>query len=853
MITYAAPCFELLRGAAPAAAPRGLASLSGSLLAQQAAEQQQAQAQGRRLFSQLPPLFELARAAAGPTVETGLRVVRVAGDGRCMFRALAQGLARNQGRFLGGGAEEQEADQLRLAVAEALCRTAARRNEFAQAVYAVEAEDKMQNYCRRIMAPTFWGGEPELLVLSQMLRVPILVYIPAREAGSRGGGSGYVPIQTYGEQFLHGSGKKKKAGGGGGGKPAGKKKRRVVRLLYSGSNHYDLLLNVYAIKAQRGGLQERLLSTAATPALASTVRPPLRLNWEEGQRAMQARRQQLLAAAAEKRVQIMFQPTAAELEEQAEPAAAAAAALDDAAAAAAAAAAARPGGSGPPLLLDAPPEVRAAAERRRRELLATAAANSYGEALLPGAYPPPSPAPPPPEPATTVRFFVRLPGATPENFDQNSYLELVGGEVRGASAPTALASVDSLVARVDGAGRDQLVVLTAAFFPSGWSAYATAFYQRLRASAAWLQAEYGQGASVYNVAIQQQQLRFSERLQTCTQPTAPLVPRKPTQPPPNPPAETSIYLYAWSGVENPGPKCRDVVVTLDATPESATFGSILSVSPIPNWGTEPHHVGLVANGSVLAVGGIQAYLRGAPDINLFNVTSPARPRWLTAVDPPLSAVTDSFSGQADGGFWVSQMGDKNGGTPGRMARIGPGPAWEVVGEYPQAPPPGFNPHGFAIWNNKLVTAAPQDSAGFMTVQFVGSSGVAVSGNGKGILYGLNVSAPNPGATAKEIYLPKGTYPHAVTSARNGTLLAVSTYYIDHHYNGKSIGTIHNEGSREVFFFDVLDGGNRIEFSQRRPVVDFKHEVGAFLGTRKCGAYRPHGMAFKTVTPAAPRP
>jgi hypothetical protein len=101
-------------------------------------------------------------------------------------RALAQGLARNQGRFLGTAVEEQEAgelvplllaarpasllfsftvskqarnhlllslpyplarppaDQLRLAVAEALCRTAARRNEFAPAVYAVEAENKMQ-------------------------------------------------------------------------------------------------------------------------------------------------------------------------------------------------------------------------------------------------------------------------------------------------------------------------------------------------------------------------------------------------------------------------------------------------------------------------------------------------------------------------------------------------------------------------------------------------------------------------------------------------------------------------------------------------------------------------------------
>ena len=39
------------------------------------------------------------------------------------------------------------------------------------------------SYCRRIMAPTFWGGEPELLVLSQMLRVPIAVYISAQEAG----------------------------------------------------------------------------------------------------------------------------------------------------------------------------------------------------------------------------------------------------------------------------------------------------------------------------------------------------------------------------------------------------------------------------------------------------------------------------------------------------------------------------------------------------------------------------------------------------------------------------------------------------------------------------------------------
>lgn len=65
-------------------------------------------------------------------------MIAMKGDGRCLFRALAVGLARNQGRFLGGTAEQEEADQLRLAVAEALCRTPERRNQFPDAVLAVQ-------------------------------------------------------------------------------------------------------------------------------------------------------------------------------------------------------------------------------------------------------------------------------------------------------------------------------------------------------------------------------------------------------------------------------------------------------------------------------------------------------------------------------------------------------------------------------------------------------------------------------------------------------------------------------------------------------------------------------------------
>lgn len=89
------------------------------------------------------PLFTLARAAA-TAAEHHMRVIRVKGDGRCMFRAIALGLARNQGRILGANAEEQEADQLRLAVAEALCRSPKRRADFGEAVIAVQAEDKLQ-------------------------------------------------------------------------------------------------------------------------------------------------------------------------------------------------------------------------------------------------------------------------------------------------------------------------------------------------------------------------------------------------------------------------------------------------------------------------------------------------------------------------------------------------------------------------------------------------------------------------------------------------------------------------------------------------------------------------------------
>lgn len=162
---------------------------------------------------------------ASSRIEKSLRVIRVRGDGKCMFRAIALGLARNQGRFLGSDAEEREADNLRLAVAEALCRTPKRRRQFGQAVIALEAEDTLKNYCRRIQSPSFWGGEPEMMVLSQMLKVPIFVYLSDSEYG---GTSGFTVIQKYGEKYRKGT--------------KDSPPRRPVRLLFTGGNHFDLLI-----------------------------------------------------------------------------------------------------------------------------------------------------------------------------------------------------------------------------------------------------------------------------------------------------------------------------------------------------------------------------------------------------------------------------------------------------------------------------------------------------------------------------------------------------------------------------------------------------------------------------------
>lgn len=47
----------------------------------------------------------------------------------------------------------------------------------------VSQADSNCRYCKRLKSPTFWGGEPELVVLSSLLKTPVHIYKSESEYG----------------------------------------------------------------------------------------------------------------------------------------------------------------------------------------------------------------------------------------------------------------------------------------------------------------------------------------------------------------------------------------------------------------------------------------------------------------------------------------------------------------------------------------------------------------------------------------------------------------------------------------------------------------------------------------------
>eukprot|EP01024_Parvocaulis_polyphysoides_P039013 TRINITY_DN35231_c2_g1_i1.p2 TRINITY_DN35231_c2_g1~~TRINITY_DN35231_c2_g1_i1.p2 ORF type:complete len:238 (-),score=28.99 TRINITY_DN35231_c2_g1_i1:320-1009(-) len=173
------------------------------------------------------PIYTFGRQPETITESEMYKLVKIKPDGRCMFRAMARSLAANKGRFLTPDQETQEADALRLACAQAICRNEDRKKQFPDALKQLEAEgEQLNSYCKRLVRPDFWGGEVEMFVLSKMLKIPIKVYMQEKEVG--GDGIGFINIRTIGEQYSKSK--------------DGQKPRKPVKLLFRDGNHFDLLM-----------------------------------------------------------------------------------------------------------------------------------------------------------------------------------------------------------------------------------------------------------------------------------------------------------------------------------------------------------------------------------------------------------------------------------------------------------------------------------------------------------------------------------------------------------------------------------------------------------------------------------
>lgn len=143
----------------------------------------------------------------GKQVHTDYSVIGIPGDGRCLFRSVAHGACLRSGKPAPNESLQRElADELRARVADEFVK---RRKETEWFI-----EGDFDTYVSQIRKPHVWGGEPELLMASHVLKMPITVYMKDQDSG------GLISIAEYGQEYS---------------------KEDPIRVLYHGFGHYDAL------------------------------------------------------------------------------------------------------------------------------------------------------------------------------------------------------------------------------------------------------------------------------------------------------------------------------------------------------------------------------------------------------------------------------------------------------------------------------------------------------------------------------------------------------------------------------------------------------------------------------------
>lgn len=139
--------------------------------------------------------------------EANFHIIRIPGDGRCLFRAVVHGACRRKGKPPPSESRQKElADELRQQVVEELIK---RRKDTEWYL-----EDQFDRYVGDMRKSHVWGGEPELLMASHVLKMPITVYMLGNKSNSR------KIIAEYGQEYG---------------------KQNPICVLYHGYGHYDAL------------------------------------------------------------------------------------------------------------------------------------------------------------------------------------------------------------------------------------------------------------------------------------------------------------------------------------------------------------------------------------------------------------------------------------------------------------------------------------------------------------------------------------------------------------------------------------------------------------------------------------
>lgn len=171
-------------------------------------------------------------------------------------------------------------------------------------------------------------------------------------------------------------------------------------------------------------------------------------------------------------------------------------------------------------------------------------------------------------------------------------------------------------------------------------------------------------------------------------------------------AKNNLYAYAWCGaapdaLENVDK--RDIVATIDSSPSSSTFGTVINVARTNNAFTQAHHAGVDASRKWLAAGGLVSVVAPTPtpDIFVFDVSNPAKPSFSHALTAKTGACVDEFLPLASGGFAISAMCGRDGKPGGGgIFTLGVGRNGERMRnleewdpKLPAADKPTFNSHG----------------------------------------------------------------------------------------------------------------------------------------------------------------